>query len=74
MHAVAVVAAFVGVLGAAECTGTHARKVSPCTVVNLRDAAQLKVNGDTLMMAKQDTQPRPFITCVTVYADTQPRP
>lgn len=48
-----------------------------CQILVLEDTTQVYVSGDRVMaMTKNDTLPKPYAMCVTVYAtrDTLPKP
>jgi hypothetical protein len=62
--------------GAFQC---GAGRTQPCDTVVLEDTAQVYSSKDKtkVVMARKDTLPKPYATCLTIYAaysDTVPKP
>jgi hypothetical protein len=76
MLALMAVAAGVAVAGCD--TGGRGSPNARCEVLVLEDTTQVFASQDKVMaMSKRDTLPKPYSTCVTLYAaarDTLPKP
>jgi len=76
MNAIAAGTVMVVGLTAAQCLGGGEGKSKPCDEVEVSDTVEAVASGDMIMLAKKDTVPVPYKTCVTLKAkkDTVPVP
>ena len=79
MRAVPITAAVMGALGLTSCGGGgFPGGGRECETLVVDDTIQVfESDGKIMAMAKQDTQPKPYVVCLTLRAtarDTQPKP